>query len=188
VIFLGLCSEEKGLFAAARAVVDANQASRTSDDAPVFVLTAAGPFDSESSAARWRDTAEKHPAVLRHIGVVNDIAKKALFANAHALCLPTRYPAEALPLVAIEALACDRPVIATRWRGLPEIVTAEVGILVPPGNEPALAGALLEIQRHRPSPGVCRARFLAHYTYDQHLKKLRDALHAALTSPSSRDA
>jgi glycosyltransferase involved in cell wall biosynthesis len=42
----------------------------------------------------------------------------------------------------LESLAAGRPVIASRVGGNAEVVTSEVGVLVPPGDAPALARAL----------------------------------------------
>jgi glycosyltransferase involved in cell wall biosynthesis len=176
LLFLALGSEEKGLFAAAAAVIAANRRLRRAASEPAFVLVAAGPFDGFASASRFADLAKEHPTMLWHVGMVGSDRKRQLFAATHALCFPTRYRAEALPLAAIEALAHDRPVIATAWRGLPDIVTPETGVLVPPGDEAALIEALLQIRAHRPAPGICRARFLERFTVERHL----DALAAAL--------
>lgn len=50
---------------------------------------------------------------------------------------------ESFGLVALEALACGVPVIATAVGGLKEIIVdGECGLLVPPGDAAALAGAL----------------------------------------------
>lgn len=49
---------------------------------------------------------------------------------------------ETFGVVLIEALACGKPVIATDIGGPNEIVTDEVGKLVPPGNSKALARAI----------------------------------------------
>lgn len=47
---------------------------------------------------------------------------------------------EALPLVALEALSCETPVIATPVGGIPEIIqNFESGLLVPPNNPQELA-------------------------------------------------
>ena len=61
-------------------------------------------------------------------------------AAAHALVVPSRH--EGLGLVAVEALALRRPVIASRVGGLVEVVAPGSGVLVPPEDASALAAAL----------------------------------------------
>jgi glycosyltransferase involved in cell wall biosynthesis len=63
------------------------------------------------------------------------------------LVLPSR--AESLGMVLVEALACGTPVVATRCGGPEDIVTEEVGELVPPEDPPALADAILRVLRRR---------------------------------------
>ncbi|MBL6751449.1 MAG: glycosyltransferase family 4 protein [Nevskia sp.] len=53
---------------------------------------------------------------------------------------------EALGLVIWEAMACGKPVIASRLDGIPEAFVEERhGLLVPPGDVPALAAAMLRL-------------------------------------------
>ena len=86
-------------------------------------------------------------------------------AQAHALVVPSLR--EGLGIVALEALAVGRPVIASGTGGLVEtVVDGDDGILVPPGDPAALADALrrlplpppkaVAVARHRPD-AVARA-------------------------------
>jgi glycosyltransferase involved in cell wall biosynthesis len=53
---------------------------------------------------------------------------------------------EGTPVVAIESLAAQRPVVATRVGGVPDVVTdGEDGILVEPGDIAALGRALAAV-------------------------------------------
>lgn len=60
--------------------------------------------------------------------------------SARALVLPSF--AEGLPVVLMEAMALRVPVIATAIAGIPELVDAQVGWLVPSGSVEAIADAL----------------------------------------------
>jgi glycosyltransferase involved in cell wall biosynthesis len=51
---------------------------------------------------------------------------------------------EGHPNVLVEALACGRPVVATPVGGIPEVVDAESGILVPTHDAEALAAGLTQ--------------------------------------------
>ena len=64
-------------------------------------------------------------------------------AEYDALVLPTFYAGEGHPGVVIEAIVAGLPVIATRFRSLPELVEEGVnGVLVEPGDAGALAAAI----------------------------------------------
>lgn len=52
---------------------------------------------------------------------------------------------EALGMVAVEALACGTPVVASRVGGIPEAVPENAGKLVPPGDADALAEGICEL-------------------------------------------
>lgn len=62
---------------------------------------------------------------------------------------------EGFPFVVLEAMAMERPVVATAVNGVPELVEHGVtGLVVPPADEAALARAALDILR---SPARARA-------------------------------
>lgn len=74
-------------------------------------------------------------------------------AAADVFCLATR--SEGWANVLLEAIACGRPVVATRVGGNAEVVSSgELGILVPPGDDAVLADAIAEALGRRWDPKV----------------------------------
>lgn len=61
-------------------------------------------------------------------------------AGARALVLPSF--AEGLPIVIMEAMAMGRPVISTYIAGIPELLNADCGWIIPAGSVDAIAGAM----------------------------------------------
>ncbi len=75
---------------------------------------------------------------------------------------------EAAPIVVLEAMACAKPVIATRVGGVPELVIdGETGILVPPKQPEAIAKAVLYLLNHPQEAGEMglkgRQRVIDHF-------------------------
>jgi glycosyltransferase involved in cell wall biosynthesis len=67
-------------------------------------------------------------------------AVRAEIARSRALVLPSH--AEGLPIVIMEAMALGRPVVSTRVAGIPELLDANCGWIVPPGDRDELIRAL----------------------------------------------
>lgn len=78
--------------------------------------------------------------------------------------MPSIVP-EAFGVAALEAAACELPVVASRTGGLPEVVAdGETGLLVLPGNVEAIAAAILKLasdQTLRERLGQAGRRFVA---------------------------
>lgn len=77
---------------------------------------------------------------VRITGWLSNAAVKQEMLGSRLFVLPSF--AEGLPVVLMEALALGRPVITTYVAGIPELVDAEVGWLVPAGSVDRLANAL----------------------------------------------
>mgnify|MGYP001239127186 CR=1 FL=1 len=95
--------------------------------------------------------------------------------NARAFLLPTF--AEGLPVVIMEAMALGRPVISTYIAGIPELVDAECGWIIPAGDGEALTGAMRETLRASPERLAelgreGRARVEARHDVDKEAEKL----------------
>jgi len=80
---------------------------------------------------------------LRLTGFVPDQDLHLYYNTADLFALPSK-SGEGLPLVALEAMSCGLPVIATNVGGISEIMEDDYGKLVPPNNPKALAKAILE--------------------------------------------
>ena len=93
---------------------------------------------------------------------------------------------EAFGLVNIEAMAMQKPVVAFAHGALPEIVTPETGILVPPGNVAALADAvaalLAEPQQAAAMGRQGRDRVAQNFTIQQTASKIAEVYHSLITT------
>ncbi|MGH8980028.1 MAG: glycosyltransferase family 4 protein, partial [Acidimicrobiales bacterium] len=80
--------------------------------------------------------------VVRVVSGISDEELARCYAESEVAVVPSLYEGFSLP--AIEAMACGVPVIATTGGALPEVVgrSGETGLLVPPYDPPALAGAI----------------------------------------------
>ena len=91
---------------------------------------------------------------------------------------------EATSVAALEAMACELPVLASNVGGLPEIVNEEVGGLFEPGNPKALAAALIRFLDREDLPKVgalARKWVVEHWSNtrlaERHLEIYEDLFH-----------
>lgn len=83
---------------------------------------------------------------LLHVHFLGQLGRDelpALYDIADLAVVPSRV--DAMPLAALEALACGTPVLASRVGGLPDVVSPGMGRLVQPGDHLALASAIQEL-------------------------------------------
>ena len=77
------------------------------------------------------------------LGVKRDLEKFECFAACDIFCFPSYFEAESFGLVLVEAMQFAKPVVSTRWRGIPSVVEDGVnGYLVLPQDPGALAERL----------------------------------------------
>ena len=133
--FVGRLLDDKGI----RVLVAAHRLLRAKG-LPIALLIAGTP-DPANPASVSRAEAEgwgREPGIA-WLGHVDDIA--TVWARAHIAIPPSRR--EGLPMSLLEAAACGRPMIATVVPGCREVVIPnQTGLLVPPDDAQALAGAI----------------------------------------------
>jgi glycosyltransferase involved in cell wall biosynthesis len=107
-----------------------------------------------------------------------DVAQ--LMRNSAVVVLPSR--AETFGAVLIEALACGTPVVATRCGGPEEIITEELGILVPSEDPEALSHAIQHVLENREcyDPRRLRQHALTHYSWDMIARRTVDLYQQAV--------
>ncbi len=106
-------------------------------------------------------------------GFVPDEELAAYYNTADLFVLPSK-SGEGLPLVALEAMACGLPVIATNVGGINEILINKFGRLVPPNNPQALSEAILEFAEidFTPSKSELRALVEEKYSWNKNVERL----------------
>lgn len=108
-----------------------------------LVLAGGGELEDE---VRARIAAHGIGDRVRVTGWIDERAVRRELAAAHCLVLPSF--AEGLPVVIMEALALQRPVLSTYVAGIPELVRpGENGWLIPAGDVDAIVRALREIAK-----------------------------------------
>lgn len=96
------------------------------------------------AAGEWLTRLERAPLAGRasHLGYVEDASRRALYAGALALVVPSLH--EGFGLTALEAITVGVPVIAARRGSLPEVL-GEAAWFVEPDDPDALAAAMLRV-------------------------------------------
>jgi colanic acid/amylovoran biosynthesis glycosyltransferase len=144
-----------------------------------LTLVGDGEMRVEIEAAIRAQGMERHVTLT---GWLDEDRVRAELAAAHALVLPSF--AEGLPVVAMEAMAAGRPVIASAIAGIPELVRPETGWLTPAGDAEALAEAICALadtplERLDAMGRAGRARALARHDVDVEAAKLARLFHAS---------
>src|SRR5262249_8314918 len=123
-----------------------------------------GLWGAGRGGAAPRGLAAPLPGTVVFAGQQTDVA--GCLAAADIVAMPSLK--EGLGVAALEAMAAERPVVASRVGGLAEaVVDGESGLLVAPGGSTALADAISALiddpGPRRPLPPAGRARLLGRY-------------------------
>lgn len=144
VLFAGKLTGFKGVDVLLRA------AARYEAAPPDVVTLLAGSGEEEEALHALRDRLGLSRTYF--LGHQSQESLRRLYNAADLFVMPSRR--EPFGLVALEAMACGLPVVATNQGGLPEFVKPEVGSLVDVDDEAGLADAVLaELRRNASEPG-----------------------------------
>lgn len=121
--------------------------------------------------------------IVQLTGPLHGDEKWKAYSRADVFCFPTFYSAETFPVVAIEAMMFSLPVVATNWRGLPDIVVdGETGFLVPSKDAKSIAERLEQLisdpDLRRTMGAAGRRRYEQNFT----VEKFRNSMESALAS------
>jgi glycosyltransferase involved in cell wall biosynthesis len=112
-----------------------------------FLFVGSGPLEPQLRALA-RDLSVDHACVFLDPAIDRRASVYDLIAAMDVFVLPSLH--EGIPMALLEALALERPVVASAVGGIPEIVKHEAnGLLVESRNDRALADACLDLMRDR---------------------------------------
>lgn len=183
ILFCGMVIEEKGIGVLLRACLLLKERGLQ------FDCKIVGRARSEAEQNIFLQFIEFHKLGYRVelSGPLYDMDKWKTYADADIFCFPTFYSAESFGLVAVEAMMFRLPVVATNWRGLPDIVSeGESGYLVPPMDTNTLAERLEHLIRNpqlRSAMGAAgRRRYEEKYTIDRFRASVEAVLYSVCCS------
>ena len=148
VVYVGRLVREKGL----GELVGAFRALQQLRPRLQLALVGEGPMHAE-----LREMCADFTARIHMPGAQSPAEVAAWMAASDLVTLPSY--SEGHPNVLVEALACGRPVLATPVGGIPEVVDAGTGVLVPARDGEALARGLVEVLQREWDEAALARRF-----------------------------
>ena len=173
ILFVGVVQESKGV----KVLLEA-----------ITLLTAKGygvkvEIVGEFSSSAFQQESEdfckskKLDKVVTFAGLQTGDEKWRRFANADIICFPSFFESESFGNVIVEAMMFQLPVVATAWRGIPDVVDEnETGLLVPI-KDPVALSEKLEMLINDPAlrerlGKMGREKYLKNYQLQNFIKKL----------------
>ena len=185
VLFLSLCTREKGLFDTIEAVALLNRRLTEAESSTRVQLTVAGKFWRREEELEFAerlarpdlngDVSDPERQVVRYAGFVGGADKARLLTDSDCLCFPTFYLAESFGIVLIEAMSFGLPIVTTRWRTIPELLPPGYAGLVDPHAPAQIADALGKLLTEGYDSRL-RARFLERFTAEKSFEPWRTEL------------
>ena len=138
----------------------------------VFLVVGKGPDQNRVQTTIRQLGMEKN---FRLTGFVSDEDLPLYYNAADFFVLPSK-SGEGLPLVALEAMACGLPVIATNVGGISEILTDNYGKLVPSNEPELLSKAIMEFSNTDLSSSKLELRAIMEekYSWEKNVEALTE--------------
>jgi glycosyltransferase involved in cell wall biosynthesis len=180
ILYLALCTREKGVFDTIEGVALANEQHAARKSPLRFKLTLVGAFASSTEETELRELIQRRRLQddVECLGFVSEERKLQVLAQADIFCFPTYYHAESFGAVIVEAMAFGLPVITTRWRSIPEILPPDYPGFVDPKSPGQIADALQRLVGLDLAESL-RETFVRRFTLERHLAGLAEAIHSA---------
>ncbi|MFO1458903.1 MAG: glycosyltransferase family 4 protein [Verrucomicrobiota bacterium] len=179
VLFLALCSRDKGLFDAMEAVARANAEAAVRIPGRVlrFRLTVAGAFPDSDVEREFREWCARpgREGMVTRAGFLSGVEKDAAWLAADVFLFPTYYANEGQPVSLIEAMAYGVPSVTTRWRGIPEMLPPGYAGLVEPRDPVVQSEALLAVSLGEGGFEL-RREYERRFTLDRYLEGMASAI------------
>jgi glycosyltransferase involved in cell wall biosynthesis len=114
---------------------------------------------------------------VEYLGVITGDIKIFHFRNSDLFCFPSYFHSESFPLVLIEAMSFGLPIISTRWRGIPDMVTDGYnGFLIDIKSPEQLAAKIIilkcDFNLRKQMSRNGRKEFEERYSLSQHLSQI----------------
>jgi glycosyltransferase involved in cell wall biosynthesis len=183
LLFVGLLCEDKGIF------VFLESLSRLKERRIDFDAQLIGSFSTENISKRAQDFVRESgiSSQVEFLGELHGEALVQAYLDADVFCFPSFFAAESFGLVCVEAMRAGLPVVATSWRGIPEVVEdGKTGFIVPPRTvDPlveALASLILNSNLRAEFGRRGRERYLSHFTVTRFCSEMDRAFSCAIRS------
>ena len=177
ILFVGLLCESKGVLTLLAAV------SLLHQEGVAVQVTLVGGFTSPDFEKEVIAYCRAHHLQdsVELAGVRQGDEKWQYFRQADIFCFPSHYESESFGNVAVEAMMFSLPVVATRWRGIPDIVDdGKTGWLVPIQDPESTAAALRQLIQHpeqrRRMGKAGRTKYETHYQLPTFVATMGDVL------------
>jgi len=143
ILYTGVLKDSKGvsvLINAIGLIVNSGHAN--------IIVSLMGKFDSNEYELELRKliSEKKLDSYVRILGVKTGTEKLKFFHECDIFCFPSYFESETFGIVLLEAMQFSKAVVATNWRGIPDVVKhEESGFLVEINNVEQLSQALIRV-------------------------------------------